>query len=418
MQRPGWNLVYALVLVCLMPIAGRAGDRADITPTVPTKTGDVVVDILLNPGNGLIKSTIQNIPANIPATEKAFLMYVQIKSDVDNSPLNGGNMAVTLSGATVTIIDIKAGRRMTVKIIGDTTGEGNSLQITINETSWLDKLFFWSLQWAEAIDTLVVPLGTQAFIAFDSPTGFQTRMVTADGVKTVGQLMNELAASMSSAGWTFTTVHVVDPVNGDRIELVSQSVSASIPTQTPGAFQVMTSPGWSDWFGNAGAGTKNAPAGTQFCFGDGSSGPCPCGNFGLPGHGCNNSANTGGATLAASGSTTPDTIVLEVSGELASALSIFLQGDVSQQAPFGDGVRCAGGHLVRLASKHASGGYTFYPDQGDPGIRQRAAQLGDTIPPGAMRFYQVYYRDPSLSFCPAPQGNSWNISDAVALQWN
>ncbi|MBK7641877.1 MAG: PQQ-binding-like beta-propeller repeat protein [Planctomycetes bacterium] len=65
-----------------------------------------------------------------------------------------------------------------------------------------------------------------------------------------------------------------------------------------------------------------------FCFGDGSSAACPCGNSGATGRGCANSAQPTGARLVASGaaSLAHDTLVLTSSGELSSALSIFLQG--------------------------------------------------------------------------------------------
>jgi hypothetical protein len=135
--------------------------------------------------------------------------------------------------------------------------------------------------------------------------------------------------------------------------------------------------------------------------------------------GCQNSAGTGGAGLAATGTTHPDTIVLTSSGELASVLSIFLQGktDVLPGVPFGDGLRCVGGALKRLYVKHASGGIVSAPAPGDPSISARSAQLGDTITPGSTRSYQVYYRDPSLTFCPAPAGNTWNVSSATRISW-
>lgn len=40
-------------------------------------------------------------------------------------------------------------------------------------------------------------------------------------------------------------------------------------------------------------------AGTPFCSGDGSITPCPCGNVGLAGHGCDIAQATGGVCLAA-----------------------------------------------------------------------------------------------------------------------
>ena len=50
-------------------------------------------------------------------------------------------------------------------------------------------------------------------------------------------------------------------------------------------------------------------------------------------------------------------------------------------------------------------------------ISSRSAALGDTIPTGAVRVYQVYYRDPNLNFCAAPTGNAFNVSTAIAVAW-
>ena len=157
-----------------------------------------------------------------------------------------------------------------------------------------------------------------------------------------------------------------------------------------------------------------------FCFGDASSAtPCPCGNAGANGRGCENSASTGGARLVGSGSTAPDTIVLSATGELPNALSIFLQGDASLPTPvvFGDGVRCVGGTLKRLATKNASAGAVAYPGPGDVPISAQSAALGDPIAPGSTRWYQTYYRDPNLAFCPFPQGNGWNATNGLEIGW-
>ena len=157
-----------------------------------------------------------------------------------------------------------------------------------------------------------------------------------------------------------------------------------------------------------------------FCFGDGSQFiPCPCGNTGLAGRGCENSASTGGAQLSASGSISPDTLVLTSSDELPHALSIVLQGDDRVQVGFGDGVRCAGGSLHRLFVKSASAGTVVAPDfgAGDLSLSARSAALGDVILPGDVRYYQVYYRDPSATFCAAPQGNTWNVGNGVEVFW-
>ena len=163
---------------------------------------------------------------------------------------------------------------------------------------------------------------------------------------------------------------------------------------------------------------EGGPASTV-CAGDGSSIACPCGNAGGAGRGCQNSVATGGSILYASGTTASDTIVLHAWGELPSALTVFLQGNVLQTPPrlFGDGIRCAGGQLKRLYSKSASGGAVAAPMPGDPSIRARSAMLGDAIPSGSARFYQAYYRDPNASFCPAPVGNTFNASNGVRIVW-
>jgi hypothetical protein len=158
--------------------------------------------------------------------------------------------------------------------------------------------------------------------------------------------------------------------------------------------------------------------GTNVCFGDGSAAPCPCGKTGQSRTGCQNSQGTGGSWLFASGTTSPDTIVLHAAGELPSALSIFWQGNVViPHVVYGDGLRCFGGTLKRLYTKNASGGIVFAPDMGDPSITARSAALGVPISPGGRRYYQVAYRDGSPSFCPAPQGSTYNISNAVRITW-
>jgi hypothetical protein len=152
------------------------------------------------------------------------------------------------------------------------------------------------------------------------------------------------------------------------------------------------------------------------CAGDGSLAPCPCANSGQSGHGCENSAGTGGAELSASGNPVPDTVVLTANDELPTALSIFLQGTtLISPLPFGDGLRCAGGGLKRLASRNAVGGSVSFPIGGDPSITQRSAQLGDPITSGSVRHYQTYYRDASPTFCPS--GSTFNVSNSITVHW-
>jgi hypothetical protein len=162
------------------------------------------------------------------------------------------------------------------------------------------------------------------------------------------------------------------------------------------------------------------PTGTSFCFGDGTGTACPCSNSGAPGHGCDNSFSTGGAHLTATGtaSVSSDSLQLASTGELPASLSIFLQGNAAMAATnFGDGLRCASGTLLRLYTKNASGGTVIAPTVGDPSVTSRSAALGDAIPQGSTRVYQVYYRDPTLSFCPDPTGDAFNVTQAVSILW-
>jgi hypothetical protein len=160
--------------------------------------------------------------------------------------------------------------------------------------------------------------------------------------------------------------------------------------------------------------------GAPYCFGDNLdplvTTDCPCSNFGAAGHGCANAVNSQGARLTGSGSTSPDTVQLTSAGELNTSLSIFLQGTTTTNAGilFGDGVRCASGLFKRLYAHNAVGGSVTAPIGSDLSITARSAQLGAPIPAGAMRYYQVYYRDPNLGFC---SGAGYNASNALPIQW-
>ncbi len=160
-----------------------------------------------------------------------------------------------------------------------------------------------------------------------------------------------------------------------------------------------------------------------YCFGDGSlATACPCGNNGATGRGCANSqSGSTGALLSHTGSAAADTLVLQGAGMLPTATAVFLQGNANSSAGavFGDGVRCVSGSLKRLSVKSSVGGSAIYPDAGlsEASIRSRSAALGDSIPTGAVRYYQTYYRDPSATFCVSPAGGTYNITNGLIVQW-
>jgi len=163
-----------------------------------------------------------------------------------------------------------------------------------------------------------------------------------------------------------------------------------------------------------------ASVGTSFCAGDGTlTTPCPCGNVGAAAQGCGNSINGGGAVMSGAGLTNPDTAVFNVQGMPASATAVWLQsnGNNTNGALYGDGVRCSSGTVLRLYTKHAVNGTASAPGFTDGGVRWMSGQLGDFIANGSTRYYQVFYRDANASFCPAPTGNTWNVSNGLTVVW-
>jgi Tol biopolymer transport system component len=151
---------------------------------------------------------------------------------------------------------------------------------------------------------------------------------------------------------------------------------------------------------------------------------CPCANApNGTGRGCDNSASTGGAVLAASGAgyLSIDSLVFTTSGERPTALSILMQGDVllANGVVYGQGVRCAGGATKRLFVKNAVAGGILAPDlaAGDPSVSARSAAKGDLIQSGQSRWYVVYYRDPIvLGSCPA--SSTFNATQTGRVDWS
>ena len=151
---------------------------------------------------------------------------------------------------------------------------------------------------------------------------------------------------------------------------------------------------------------------------------CPCSNSPSgAGRGCDNSAATGGASLAASGIAylSMDSLVFTTSAEKPTATSIVMQGNslIAGGLVFGQGVRCVGGTLKRLYTKTAVGGDITAPDfgAGDPTVSARSATLGDVIQAGQSRYYLVYYRDPIvLGGCPA--SSTFNATQTGQVVWS
>jgi hypothetical protein len=148
---------------------------------------------------------------------------------------------------------------------------------------------------------------------------------------------------------------------------------------------------------------------------------CPCGNPPAgSGRGCDNSASTGGARLAASGIAylSSDSLSFTADGELGYALSTLFEGTtpVPAGSVYGQGVRCVGGQLRRLYSRSASAGSLTFPAANEPSISARSAARGLQIQPGVPTFFFVAYRDPAVHVgCPA--GSTFNATTASEILW-
>jgi len=153
--------------------------------------------------------------------------------------------------------------------------------------------------------------------------------------------------------------------------------------------------------GSLGAGA--GALGASYCFGV----SCPCGNND-PSAGCANYTGAG-ASLSASGSASisADDLVLEASG-VTSGPGLYFQGDNAinggNGTSFGDGMRCAGGSIVRLQVRFSSGGAS----QTTLSISTKGG-----VSAGQLKRYQYWYRDTDGSPC----GSNFNLSTGLELVW-
>lgn len=227
-----------------------------------------------------------------------------------------------------------------------------------------------------------------------------------------GDRVEVVVVPVEGSSWSeYVIASEADLLNDAALHSISIPVSGLHP-QTGESFRVE----WrfaSDLIGNQGFGLMvdniritHYFAGVTFCMGDGTAGACPCANFGGPGEGCAHSGGMG-ALLEGSGSAS-------VSGNLlafhAQQLkpgqpALLFQGNNEVNGGlgmiFGDGLRCAGGSVVRLGvqAADASGGASW-----GPGL---AAAAGWSA--GQTRSFQVWFRDP----LGLPCGSNFNLSNGV-----
>jgi len=150
--------------------------------------------------------------------------------------------------------------------------------------------------------------------------------------------------------------------------------------------------------------------GASYCFGDGSGTGCPCSNSGGAGRGCANSSGPG-AILSAIGSASvaADDLVLRGSHMTPNQPGLYFQGNNASGGgsgnPFGDGLRCAGGGVIRLQVRFSDANGSSLTTLGI------AAKGGCTA--GQLKRYQAWYRDPSGSPC----GTQFNLTNGYEITW-
>ena len=150
---------------------------------------------------------------------------------------------------------------------------------------------------------------------------------------------------------------------------------------------------------------------TDFCMGL----ACPCGNDTLAG-GCGNAGFDGdassGGILAASGSAdvAADDLVLSISGMAPNQFGIVYSGFSTVSLPFGNGLRCIGGTVLRYPVRlaDAAGVLSYGPGE----IVSLSGGATGVVTPGERRFYQGWYRDPG-----GPCGSSFNLSNGLMVDW-
>ena len=119
-----------------------------------------------------------------------------------------------------------------------------------------------------------------------------------------------------------------------------------------------------------------------------------------------------GGKLASFGTSSiaDNSLTLRGSQLVPSQPGLYFQGNNAVNSgngnTFGDGLRCAGGGVLRLQVRFADA----------TGASQTSISISGSggVAPGDVKRYQLWYRDPNTSFC----GLGFNLSNGVQVTWS
>ncbi|MBL8863148.1 MAG: hypothetical protein JNK02_14220 [Planctomycetes bacterium] len=273
----------------------------------------------------------------------------------------------------------------------------------------------YTINTSTGLATLVGSTGTTSFLNLVHDTSTNTLYGTSSSTDSFYQIDRVTGAGTLigplGPGSTNPNGLAYDPV---------VNVIYAVDNSTDNLLTIDRTTGFATVVGSTGAGNllglvylPDTSAATAFCFGDGAGAACPCANNGAAGNGCASSVNPNGGNLGATGSASigADTFTLVGTG-MPNSSALYFQG-TSQLGgglgvAFGDGLRCAGGSIIRLGTKNNVGGASQYPAAGDVAISIRGLNsVGD------VRTYQVWYRN-AAAFCTP---STFNLTNGLQTTW-
>lgn len=251
----------------------------------------------------------------------------------------------------------------------------------------------------------------------------------------------------SSGGWSQDTSVPTFPYNKARLTVDSAGTIHGAAWQDGGRLDYLRKPSGGAWQaetvtqGTGADGTRDAdialaPGGDpvfvitradgmvvvaercvieRFCVPDGGALLCPCGNYGAPPGGCENSLILGGGWMDWSGDAVvgADTLQFHVSGVPPTTACLLLQGDgivTGGGYGVGDGVLCVAGPVVRLGMQTAARGVA---DFGAGISGSGPISILGSVQAGTTHYYQVWYRN-SQVFCTSA---NYNLTSGAIVPW-